>query len=365
MRQAIRFGLVAAVLAMLAVACGGVPPAPYHIMPSALVPITPAHNRARAFGRLFCGTLKHFVDPNGNPWGDCGRYLENVDTPPPKPEEFSLSMPVLFVAGFGDECMKDVRAFGPSIAHLKDEHAIDVETFRSAPYASSAETGRAIARRIDESWKADPMHRRLILVGYSKGAVDLLEALDLLDEAPTKVSALITIAGMVSGTPEARAFRELFAPVRPWIDPRCPSNIGNAVDGLLPDVRLRFPKHSSPLVPTYAVVGVTSLEATSKVFHDSWKRLSRYAAEQDGILPAWHGVLDGATFLGVVRADHWAIALPFHEAGSHDKAIDRNRFPRDALFEALLRFVSADVVKSDRAAAPVEPAAPRAGQDKK
>jgi hypothetical protein len=356
------FRSVAAALALIAAACGGAPPSPFHIMPSALVPITPAHNRARAFGRVFCGTLKHFADPNGRPWGDCSRYLESVDAPPPKPDEFSLTSRVLFVAGFGDECMKDVRAFGPSIAHLKDEHAVEVETYRSAPYASSAENGRAIARRIDESLKADAMHRRFILVGYSKGAVDLLEALDLLDGPATKVSALITIAGMVSGTPEARAFRALFAPARPWIDPRCPTNIGNAVDELLPDVRLRLAKHSVPLVPTYAVVGVTSSEATSKVFQDSWKRLSRYAAEQDGVLPAWHGVLDGATFLGVVRADHWAVALPFDETGNRPKAIDRNRFPRDALFEALLRFVSADLAKSDRAQ-PSETASPRAGQN--
>src|SRR5262249_26375318 len=138
---------------------------------------------------------------------------------------------------------------------------------------------------------------------------------------------------------------------RPWMDRQCPANIGRGLFSLQPDIRLRFPKQSAPLVPTYAVVGATAENATSQVFHPSWKRLSRYAAEQDGILPAWQGILDGATFLGMVRADHWAIALPFDEA-SHPKGIDHNRFPRDALLEALVRFVAADTAKPERPAQP-------------
>ena len=80
----------------------------------------------------------------------------------------------------------------------------------------------------------------------------------------------------------------------------------------------------------------------------SWRRLSIHAKEQDGQIVAWEGVLPGAKYLGAARADHWAIALPFDEAPDPPKAIDRNHFPRDALLEAIVRYVSADVAPSER-----------------
>jgi hypothetical protein len=105
------------------------------------------------------------------------------------------------------------------------------------------------------------------------------------------------------------------------------------------------------VLPTYAIVGAARASETSAVFHNSWTRLSRYAAEQDGILAAWQGVPPGATFLGIARADHWGIALPFDEASTHSKAVNHSRFPRDALFEALVRFVSADMALATRSTA--------------
>ena len=55
----------------------------------------------------------------------------------------------------------------------------------------------------------------------------------------------------------------------------------------------------------------------------------------------------GGLFLGTALGDHWAVALPFAEA--HDSALDRlvdhNRYPRTALLEALVRFVTSDLVR--------------------
>jgi hypothetical protein len=52
---------------------------------------------------------------------------------------------------------------------------------------------------------------------------------------------------------------------------------------------------------------------------------------------AGEGVLPGAAFLGIAKGDHWAVALPFSEAGN--TLVNRNRFPRTALLEALVRAV--------------------------
>jgi hypothetical protein len=51
--------------------------------------------------------------------------------------------------------------------------------------------------------------------------------------------------------------------------------------------------------------------------------------------------MPGATLLGYVRGDHWAIALPFSRTSSALEAmlIERNAFPREVLLEAIVRRV--------------------------
>jgi hypothetical protein len=52
-------------------------------------------------------------------------------------------------------------------------------------------------------------------------------------------------------------------------------------------------------------------------------------------------VIPGATLLGYVRADHWAIAMPFSRTSAALAAtlIDHNAFPREVLLEAVVRAV--------------------------
>src|SRR5206468_9277497 len=107
--------------------------------------------------------------------------------------------------------------------------------------------------------------------------------------------------------------------------------------------RQQFLRQNPTPVAAYSIVGATSLDETSAALRPSWKRLSAYAREQDGEVVAWEAVLPGARYLGIARADHWAIALPFEESAQPPKAIDRNHFPRDALLEAIVRYVSSDL----------------------
>ena len=109
------------------------------------------------------------------------------------------------------------------------------------------------------------------------------------------------------------------------------------------EVRQSFLRQNPMPVPSYSIVGATSLDETSSVLKPSWKRLSVHARDQDGLMIAWEAVLPGARYLGSARADHWAIALPFEESEQTLKGIDRNHFPRDALLEAIVRYVTADL----------------------
>jgi len=73
----------------------------------------------------------------------------------------------------------------------------------------------------------------------------------------------------------------------------------------------------------------------------TWWLLGAGLRPEDGLLAAADGILPGAKFLGTALADHIAVAHDFHGTAMA-KFYDRNSFPRSALLEALVRFVTAD-----------------------
>jgi len=332
---------VAAAIAAAA-ACGGIAPITYTVMPAALTPVDAEHNKTREFARVFCSTLSHLKDPGGKPWGTCDKYLETTEAGGQVPAALTTPYRFMLVPGFGSECLKDVKAFSTSIAHLKDAHQVSVEYFAVAPFGPSEENGKSIAKHVDEGWAADKT-RKYVLVGYSKGTADLVEALHTLDAPKDKIAAIVTVAGVVGGSWLPDDFRALMQASQPWIAPGCPGNVSDGLHSLMREVRQASLRGTPMPVPGYSVVGISTFQDTSSLLRPTWKRLSVYAREQDGQVIGWEAVLPGAKYLGAARADHWAIALPFEESPHPHKSIDHNRFPRDALLEAIVRFVTSDL----------------------
>jgi hypothetical protein len=56
-------------------------------------------------------------------------------------------------------------------------------------------------------------------------------------------------------------------------------------------------------------------------------------------------VVPGSVLMGYLNADHWAIAVPINRTHSTIAAmfVTQNAYPREALVEALLRFVEEDL----------------------
>jgi hypothetical protein len=56
-------------------------------------------------------------------------------------------------------------------------------------------------------------------------------------------------------------------------------------------------------------------------------------------------VIENSTLTAFVNADHWAIAVPVarHHPLIGKTVVDHNDYPREALLEALLRFVEEDL----------------------
>ena len=83
----------------------------------------------------------------------------------------------------------------------------------------------------------------------------------------------------------------------------------------------------------------------SRVLRSSYHKLSKVDARNDSQLIFYDEVIPGSTLVGYVNADHWALAVPVDR--SHpwitSMFVTRNAYPREALFEALLRFVEEDL----------------------
>ena len=178
------------------------------------------------------------------------------------------------------------------------------------------------------------------MLGYSKGTPDLQVALANEPGVHDKVAALVTLSGVVQGS-------RLSGPTKPTSQAVSPANLqdctlgdGQGIESMSPAVRQAFLKqHPAPLVPTYSVVAYSQRRDTSRILQPTWDILSEVGKAEDSQMIAAEAVYPSGTYLGLVKRDHWAIAIPFESS----LLINKNDFPRPQLFEAILRFVVADL----------------------
>jgi hypothetical protein len=120
------------------------------------------------------------------------------------------------------------------------------------------------------------------------------------------------------------------------------------------DVRQDFlAQHPDLGVPVYSLAAVSDKSNTSKVLLENWELMAVYGPRQDSQLQASDAIYPGGNDLGALRGDHWAVALPFEDSTDArvKSFVDHNHFPRTALLEALVRFISQDLASSTASAA--------------
>ena len=187
-----------------------------------------------------------------------------------------------------------------------------------------------------------------MLIGYSKGAPDILEAVVSYPEIRQRIAAVVSAAGAVGGSPLANnATQSQLELLRHWPGARCTIGDGGAVESLRPSIRKKWlANHALPRdFPYYSLVTYPRPERISTILKSSYDKLSRVDARNDSQVLFYDQVIPGSTLLGYVNADHWALAVPI--ARSHSMLgstfVDQNNYPREALLEAVLRFVEEDL----------------------
>ena len=209
----------------------------------------------------------------------------------------------------------------------------------------------ANARRVRDAVLAmdpGPGAPRTVLVGYSKGAPDLLEAIVAYPEIRPRLAAVVSLAGAVGGSPLADDAQQYQAELlRHFPGARCDAGDGGGVAALRTDTRRAWlaANPMPPDLPVYSVVTAPGPDRISSLLRLSAGRLDAIDPRHDGQVLLRDQIVPGSTLVAYVNADHWAIALPI--ARSHPLVasmfVTRNDYPREALLEAVLRFVEEDL----------------------
>jgi pimeloyl-ACP methyl ester carboxylesterase len=310
--------------------------------------------RAR-FREIFCATTQDHGSDLPDPM-PCDDALARVGAEP-----VAAGLPVdlgharsdfltFLVPGLGFECVKEWLKLDAFVLTHAASHGFEVELLEVSGLASSAVNAGMIRDRI-ETLPPEQSNRPLVLIGYSKGAPDIMEALVRYPELAERVVAVVAFAGAVRGSPLAdRANPSHLGLLTHVPGSNCEKADGGAVASLTTQARNEWleentlPQH----IRYFSVVAFPEPSRISRVLRPSYRRLAELRdARNDSQLVFYDQVLPGSTILAFVNADHWAMSVPVGRQHEVTEALfaTENDFPREVMLEALLRYL--DEVLSD------------------
>jgi len=349
--------LIAGIASLTITACASPPPplipftvdtSPVVLVPTSLAAVADGRGR---FREIFCRILeaRRQEVPDYRPCDELLTQLPNEDPPTGKPVELGRSaspLQVMVVPGVGWTCFEEfLEAKGTAADHLaRFGHEMSV-----LPGESLSSSGRN-ARIIRDTIMAmpEPGRKRIVLVGYSKGAPDILEAVATYPELQDRVAAVVSAAGAVGGSPLVYdASQETLEMLLHFPGSKCEKGDRGAVESLKPSVRQQWLARN-PLprsIRFYSVVAFPQPAQISSVLRTSYDKLSQIDPRNDSQMIFYDAVIPGSTVLAYLNADHWAVGVPL--ARSHpfiaSVLVDKNAFPREALMEAVVRYIEEDL----------------------
>jgi len=351
-----RKGRIVAALCMVLTGCASEPLVPFstETAPLILVPATQAgvQDKRGRFREIYCAVLAARVGevPDHRPCDDALTRLGAEPAPTGQPVALGASSRHLVAAvvpGIGYSCF--VNWLQPQ--GTVNEH-VGKYGYALAAIPVDALSGTTVNARQIRDWvmarENGPGAPRLVLVGYSKGTPDVLEAIVSHPEIRARVAAVVSIAGAVGGSPLANEAEQYQADVlQHFPGAACDGGDGGGVASLRPAVRRAW-LAQNPLpadLPMCSVVTLPRPERISSILSGTNRKLNQIDGRNDSQMIFYDQLIPGSTLLAYLNADHWAVVVPI--ARTHDTIgslfVTQNAYPREALTEAVLRFVEEDL----------------------
>ena len=171
-------------------------------------------------------------------------------------------------------------------------------------------------------------------------------------EIHDRVAAVVSIAGAVGGSALANDAKQCQADLlRHWPDANCDAGDGGR-RGQPASGDSQGLAGAEPAAVQCTLLLAGDLAAIPSASRGSSGGATRSLARSTGATTARSStttqIVPGSTLLGFLNADHWAVAVPLNRSHAiiGTSFADKNDYPREALLEALLRFVEEDLEHS-------------------
>ena len=359
---------VAAILLVVAAcvtlgACAATPLTPYSADTPPLV-LAPAsqmgvQDQRGRFREIYCAVLeaRGRALPDYRP---CGEALTRVGTEPAgtgSPVELGPSkrrLVAAWVPGIGYECFEPWLNPPGSVGQHVRQFGYDAVQLKVDALSSTENNAREIRDAI-MAIPPDGGAPRVVLIGYSKGAPDILEAVVAYPEIRSRLAAVVSVAGAIGGSALANDAEQYQADLlRYFPGATCGPGDGGGVASLRPAAREAWLAHNRlpPELRYYSLVTFPRPGRISSILSSSYDKLARIDGRNDSQMIFYDQVVPGSILLGYVNADHWAVGVPINRTHATIAAtlVTQNAYPREALLEALLRFVEEDLAAADELA---------------
>ncbi len=278
-------------------------------------PVDTAWQDGRArFRQIFCQVAER-QGAVGSDDPDCRSLLWRLaDEPPSKQDAPPLPLidPTLrffLVTGALSDCFGiDALPYRESVEQLAGD-GVTVRTIRVNGRSGASHNARQMAGVLAAA--VEPTDR-VVLMGYSKGAIDILHFLHEYPDAARQVAAVVSLAGPILGSPLAERSAWLYEHLLSQaFAARCDPGDAGLVDSMLPDARREWLEgHPPPSgIAYFSLAAFTTRPHLARALRPSWRLLAGSDPRNDGQVLPGDALIPGSTLLGYANADHWGLAI--------------------------------------------------------